>query len=579
MKYVERRVATPLCAVSAESSLGSRTGTWRFSRPIFSDRVSPCSNQCPAGEDVAGVMYLAAQGRFADAWRLITGENPFPAVMGRVCYRTCERRCNRAEHDEAVSIRAVERFLGDYALDKGFVIESLAREDGGRAAVVGAGPAGLSAAYHLRLMGHKVRVFDRMDEPGGLMRYGIPDYRLPKNVLRAEISRMERLGIELEMNTRIGRDKSWTGLRADYDAVFLATGAHREKEFPLGGVPGRGLFRALAFLEQANRGVRPELGDKAAVVGGGNSAIDCARVCRRLGAEVEVIYRRSQAEMPAHPEEVLLAAEEGVNFRFLCSPKQVLGHDRVTGLRLSIMKLGAPDPSGRPQPEETGESVDLACESVVLAVGEDPDPADMPEEAAGEGGAVSVDEFGRTGLPDLFAGGDLASMERSVTHAVGFGKRAAGAMDARIRGRESPDAALFRWGEGGNIVMGPPGAPAALPRRSPSAGVAGYSDLNPFYFDFRPATRQTRLPPEDRAGSFSQEVLGIWEEEAVYEARRCFICGSCTECGNCYIFCPDFSIKPDPSGYGYTVDLDYCKGCGICVQECPRAAMSLLFEE
>ncbi|MFP4038032.1 MAG: 4Fe-4S binding protein, partial [Desulfobacteraceae bacterium] len=259
--------------------------------------------------------------------------------------------------------------------------------------------------------------------------------------------------------------------------------------------------------------------------------------------------------------------------------KEALGDDRVTGLRVALTKLGEPDSSGRPQPEETGETVEIACESIILAIGESPEPADLPEELLEAGQLKSSDEFGRIGPTKWFAGGDLAVKDRSVVHAVGSGKRAAIAMDAAMRNTVSPALNGFRWGEGGNIFLGRLDDKSSFPRRSPLDQVVSYEQINAFYFDFRPATPLPKLPAVDRLEGFSQEMLGLWEDEAIYEAQRCFNCGSCTECGNCYIFCPELSVKPDPCGYGYMVDLDYCKGCGICVQECPRAAMSLSFEE
>lgn len=579
MKYVDRSTGTPLCAASTRSSLDNLTGSWRFGLPVFVDRVSPCNQQCPAGEDIAGTLFLAGQGRYEDAWRLIMQENPFPAIMGRVCYHTCERSCNRAEHDEAVSIHCIERFLGDLALERGLQVEPPPEPGGKRAAVVGAGPAGLSAAYFLRRLGHDVTVYDAMGRPGGLMRYGIPAYRLPRDVLDGEIERLERMGIRFETGRALGGELDLESLTAESDAVFLAIGAHGERRLGLEGEELEGVHRALRFLERVAEGGPPEVGRSVAVIGGGNSAVDCARVCRRLGADVTVFYRRSEREMPAHAEEVAAAREEGVAFEFLCAPSAILGESAATGVRFSRMRLGSPDATGRRRPEATGESFDVVCSGVIPATGELPDPVPVPAEIRGPDGAAQVDPFGRTRLDKLFAGGDLAPIQRTVTHAVGSGKRAAAAMDAFMRGAPDRAETLFRWGSEGNITLDLPGGGGLFPRRNPEARVVGYDALNPFYFDRRPALKAEEVPPGKRLPGFDEVVCGAGEEAVLREARRCFGCGSCTDCGNCFIFCPDLSIRKDPGGFGYEVNLDYCKGCGICVQECPRGAMTVSYPE
>lgn len=580
MRYVDRDTNTPLVAVSNRPSLENKTGGWRFARPVFVDRVAPCSRQCPAGEDIAGMLFLASQGRYEDAWRLIVRENPFPAVMGRVCYHTCEQRCNRAEHDEAVSIHSVERFLGDYALERGLQVEDLPEEGEPSVAVVGAGPSGLSAAYHLRRMGYRLTVLDAMERPGGLMQYGIPAYRLPRDVLDGEIARLERMGVRFEMGRKVGGEKVWADLATEHDAVFLAIGAHREARLDLEGESLDGVFRALPFLADVNHGSFPALGEHVAVIGGGNSAIDCARVCRRLGAKVSVFYRRSEAEMPAHPEEVALAREEGVAFEFLRTPEAILGPDRVRGVRLARMELGEPDETGRRRPVPTGKTLDAACTGLILAVGESPDPESLPGGLELDTSGVPSDAFGRTGLAKVFVGGDLAPIPRTVTHAIGSGKRAAAAIQAFLSGKgpEHVDI-LFRWGDTGNVCLGDLEDRTLFPRRNPIPEVVEYDGLNPFYFDRRPALSIRNRSVEERLGGFDEVVSGPTEAEALAEAARCFNCGSCTECGNCYLFCPDVSVLKDPGGFGYAIDLDYCKGCGICVHECPRGAMTMSFGE
>ena len=553
MKYTDREVHAPLCCISIKSSLENKTGSWRFATPVFIERASPCNQQCPAGEDIAGYMCLASQGRFEDAWRLIMKENPFPAVMGRVCYHSCETKCNRAEHDEAVSINMVERFIGDYGLAHNIEIEPTHPQIDKRVAIVGAGPAGLAAAYHLRLRGYAVTVFDANELPGGLMRYGIPSYRLPKEILDKEIGRLSNMDIDFNMGVKIGEDLAWEKIDNVFEAVFVAIGAYKEADLRIPGLDKKGVFNALEFLREVNLGKWPGIGKKIAVIGGGNSAIDCARVSRRLGAEVTLVYRRSQEEMPAHPEEVAMAREEGVEFIFLASPKEIYGQKDVSGIGLTKMRLGEADSSGRRRPEPTDEIFELDCQTAILAIGESLKVEDLPPSIIPDGNLVKTDDFGGTNGSKFFAGGDIIDIPRTVTHAIGSGKRAAVAIDGFLKGMEN--------------------------YQNLDVEVIDYSGLNPFYFDYRPRTKTQIVPVDKRISDFQEIVALPSQEETIYEARRCFNCGSCTECGNCYILCPDCSIIKDPNGYKYIVDLDYCKGCGICVQECPRGAMKMEFME
>jgi len=555
MKYTDREVNIPLCCISTTSSLVNKTGSWRFANPVFIRRVSPCNEQCPAGEDIAGTMYLAAQGKFEDAWRLIMKENPFPAVMGRVCYHSCESKCNRAEHDDPVSINRVERFIGDYGLAHSIEIDFSRPEIDKRVAIVGAGPAGLTAAYHLRLMGYGITVFDSNKRPGGLMRYGIPAYRLPKEILDGEIGRLSNIGMDFRMGVKIGESIAWEKISSEFDAVFVAIGAYQEGA-GIKGMDKKGVVKALDFLKEVNRGKYPGMGKKVTVIGGGNSAIDCARVSLRLGADVTLVYRRSQSEMPAHPEEIEMAREEGVKFIFLAGPQEIYGQAHVSGIRLLKMSLGPMDDSGRRRPEPTGETVDLACQTVILAIGESLKVEDLPPSLICEEDRVKADGFGKTNTDGFFAGGDIIDIPHTVTHAIGSGRRAAKAIDRFLKGVKRDKDGL-----------------------NPTSELADYNSLNSFYFDHRSRTKAHSVKVEERITSFKEVVFSPAKEEAVCEAGRCFNCGLCTECGNCYIFCPDFSIKKDPDGFGYIVDLDYCKGCGICVQECPRGAMKMEFME
>ena len=581
MKYIEKQVGVPLCSVSTTSGLVNRTGTWKFAEPVFVDRISPCNLHCPAGEDITGYMYLASQARFEEAWTLITQENPFPAVMGRICFHPCEGECNRKNHDEAVAIHMVERFIGDYGLSNKLSFPVSEMDKDKKIAVVGAGPAGLSAAFHARKMGYPVTVYDSNERPGGLMRYGIPPSRLPKDILDGELQRLYEMGIEFKMGVTIGKDVAWEELKSTYDALFFAIGAYEEQALKIKGLKKAGVFHALEFLKEINLGKKPSIGKNIAVIGGGNSAIDCARASRRLGSVVTIVYRRSEAEMPAHPEEVAMAKEEGVQFFFLATPQEVYGDKAVTGMKLEKMALGEPDDSGRRRPVPTGETVAMECDGMIMAIGEYTRTDDLPSFVSHARGVVKTDPMGRTSDPSLFAGGDIIDIPHTVTHGIGSGKRAALAIDRLFRGKTGDygDLDQFRWGERGTISIGRLKGTALFKRRNPSSDVTEYEGLNTFYFDPRPRMKIHTIPLKKRVTGFQEVVESPSEEEAVSEAARCFNCGSCTECGNCYIFCPECAIKRDPGGYGYYADKDYCKGCGICVYECPRGAMKMQYME
>ncbi|UCH00340.1 MAG: FAD-dependent oxidoreductase [Deltaproteobacteria bacterium] len=577
MRYTEKQVKVPLCAVSTTSSLENKTGIWRFAQPIFIDRVSPCNMQCPAGEDITGYMYLVSKGRYEEAWRLIMEENPFPAIMGRVCFHICEERCNRAEHDEAVSIHMVERFIGDYGLSHSLKIAVPKPEKDKRVAIVGAGPAGLSAAYHLRKMGYNVTLFDYNPEPGGIMRYGIPAYRLPKEILDGEIGRLYDIEIEFKMGVRVGEDISWEALDKQFKAVFIAIGAWEDIGLRIKGLDRKGIFNALEFLKEVNLGKKPKIGKVVAVIGGGNSAIDCARVSRRLGSEVTIIYRRGEAEMPAHPEEIEMAREEGIRFLLLASPIEVRGGEMVSGLNLEEMTLGEVDQSGRRRPMPTGKAFDIDCDTMIIAIGEATRLDDLPPSISHRGGVVEADQIGQTIHPRFFAGGDIIDIPHTVTHAIGSGKRSAVAIDRFLGGIKGEEDYLdqFRWGDSGNISLAWLKGTSPFPRKNPALETTDYRDMNPFYFDHRAGMKIRRI----HLKGFQEVIESPSQEEVVSETMRCFNCGACTECGNCYIFCPENCIRRDPGGYGYIADMDYCKGCGVCVHECPRGAMSMKFME
>jgi NADPH-dependent glutamate synthase beta subunit-like oxidoreductase len=531
------------------SSYTDLTGSWRTERAVYVDRTAPCGDSCPAGEGVRDWLYLAESGGagYEAAWRAIMAVNPLPAVMGRVCYHPCETACNRGRLDESVGINSVERFLGDEAIRQGWTVTVDRPPTGKHVLVVGSGAAGLSAAYHLALAGHEVTIKDASEQAGGMMRYAIPRYRLPRETLDAEIARIIGLGVHLDLGTEVD-DLDALLADGDYDAVFLAVGAQVAKRAYLpAGTAGR-VLDALTVLRSTADEEPPLLGRTVAVYGGGNTALDAARVAKRLGAdEAIVVYRRTRERMPAHDQEVQEAEEEGITFRWLST----IDHVDSDGLTLEAMEL---DEHGYPQP--TGRTERLAADSVVLALGQDTDLSLMGEthHLDVRDGIVMTDPHTRaTNRPGVFAGGDVSPGDRSVTAAIGHGRRAAAGITAWLAGER----------------LDRPAQPALAP----------YEDLNTWYFEDAPRQHRPRLEMVRRQSTFDEVVQDLDEGNALYEARRCLSCGGCISCDNCYAFCPDNAvIKLGPEGE-YRVDLDYCKGCGLCVEECPTGSMLMEPEE
>jgi 2-oxoacid:acceptor oxidoreductase delta subunit (pyruvate/2-ketoisovalerate family) len=532
--------------LDVRSSLANHTGMWRSERPVYTTGLPPCQHACPAGEHVQAWLYAAEDGSYETAWRRLVEDNPFPAVMGRVCYHPCETACNRAQLDTAVGINSVERFLGDHAIEHGWQLPAPEKDTGKRVLVVGAGPCGLSAAYQLRRLGHAVEVHDAGSQAGGMMRHGIPTFRLPRDVLDLELARLAELGIELHLGSRVD-DLAAARESGRFDAVLIAIGAQIGHRAYLPAGQASRVLDALSLLDSVADGDRPQLGRAVVVYGGGNTAMDAARTARRLGAEEAiVVYRRTQAQMPAAQQELDEALAEGVRVKWLRTITAV-GDGTLT---LEKMRL---DESGMPQP--TGEFEDLTGDAVVLALGQDVDRG-LLDTVAGlrvANGVIEVDDTMMTGCPGVFAGGDAVPTARSVTHAVGHGKRAAAHIDAWLRGSAAE--------------------PAAAPQPVP------YSALNTWYYADAPRTVRPRLTAARRTDTFGEVVGGLEADTALYEARRCLSCGNCFGCDNCFGVCPDNAvIKLDGTG-NYAVDYDFCKGCGLCAAECPCGAIEMQPEQ
>ena len=527
------------------SSLVNLTGSWRTMRPVYVDRLPPCNHACPAGENIQAWLYHAESGDYETAWRVLARDNPMSAVMGRVCYHPCESACNRAQVDEAVGINSVERFLGDEAIKLGWRFTPPQVKTGKRVLVVGAGPSGLSAAYHLRCMGHAVAIYDAGPAAGGMMRFGIPKYRLPRDVLDAEIKRILDLGVELKLNAKV--DNIIETMKAGrFDAAFLAVGAHIGKRAYIPAGSASKVLDAVTLLRSMEGEDKSLLGRRVVVYGGGNTAIDAARTAKRLGAtEAIIVYRRTRDRMPAHDLEVEEALQEGIMMKWLSTIK------RMDEGVLTVEKMQL-DEKGFPQP--TGEYETLETDSLVLALGQDVDLSLLDGVPGLEitDGVVQVASNMMTGHAGIFAGGDMVPSERTVTVAVGHGKKAARHIDAWLRG------AIYASAEKHEL--------------------ASIDKLNAWYYADAPKTMRPMLEGARRQNTFEEVQGGLDETNALYEARRCLSCGNCFECDNCYGVCPDNAVIKLGPGNRFKFNYDYCKGCGLCATECPCGAINMVPE-
>jgi NADPH-dependent glutamate synthase beta subunit-like oxidoreductase len=569
-------------AVSETSTLSSHTGSWKYVQPVYHDRIAPCNAGCPVGIDIQGYMSLLRERRLEEARDLLMRENPMPAVTGRVCHHPCETVCNRLLFDGAVSIHAVERMLGDLPLGESDGEPRSPRSQ--VVAVVGSGPAGLACAYHLARLGYGVTVYEAAAEPGGMLRLGIPEYRLPRSVLNHDIDRIVAQGVVIQCHVRVGEDIPWWSMLTRFDAVFVATGAHCGRPLGVQGEEGPGVRAGLEFLREVNGGGRPDLGQHVVVVGGGNTAIDCARTAIRLGAKVTILYRRTRKEMPAIDEEIEEAEREGVRFAFLAAP---VAFDRELGRLRAIecerMSLGEPDESGRRRPVPTGERFSLPADTMLTAIGEAADLSTLPTEIERTDWAVAVTETGSTSRARVFAGGDLTDEPRTVAHALGAGKRAAVGIDQHLRlaageSLDDGDLSRLRYGGSGNLSMTWWRMDDPVERVAPVNEVVEFDQLNVNHFVAVPRNPDERLPVAESHPGFAEVNRGLPCNVALKEADRCFSCGVCNRCELCLIFCPDLAISRRDNGGRYVIALEYCKGCGVCVAECPRGAMVMTRE-
>ncbi|MEW6622333.1 MAG: NAD(P)-binding protein [Bacillota bacterium] len=509
-----------------------------------------CQKTCPAGVKVPVYIDLIKSNRFQEAYEVIQADNPFPSVCGRVCHSPCENECRRGKQDAALAIRALKRFAGDQLINGGLPVPRVKENKGIRVAIIGAGPAGLSAAYFLTLKGYQITIFEALEVAGGMMVAGIPEYRLPKDVLNKEIDVIKNMGVEIKTGVKIGKDITLEQiLRNGYKAIFLAVGARKDQPLNIPGEELEGVLTGVRFLHDVNLGNPPDFSGKdAAVIGGGNVAADAARSALRLGANsVTVYYRRTKKEMPAIEGEIAEMQHEGVKIHVLTAPVEILGNNgKVNGLKLTKMMLGKPDKTGRPLPVPIdGSEFTVKADVVISAIGYNPDAADIDPalKTNGWGGIVVDADTMVTSIPSVFSGGDCVTGAATLIEAVSAGKKGASSIDK------------YLGGDG--IVV---------------------KDLNPprnFGKIIDGDTKRVRVPTLGKVEGFKETELGYTLEQAINEAARCLQCD--VECRTCEKVCPVLAIKGKTSGQRNVaeVDVNYCVGCNACEQRCPEYAILL----
>jgi NADPH-dependent glutamate synthase beta subunit-like oxidoreductase len=533
------------------------TGNWRAIRPVYRDKLPPCNNACGTNEKIQGYLDLVKRGKYLDAYALIKEDMPFPSVTGRVCYHPCEQACNRGKYDEAISIRAVERFLGDLGQALKHDVVKAGKPNGKKVAVIGSGPAGHSAAYQLARLGYKVTILEKSPKPGGLNRGGIPVWVLPPDVLDREIERLIELGIAIKTNTEVGKDVSWDDLKKNYDACVLAIGLPEPNSVRAEGENKDGVLYGLPFLRDIGMGTSQlKLGPRVAVIGGGNTAIDCAREALRQGA-VEVTMITVEAhpqEMPASPEDLHDMLEEGVDLWHGRAMTAVLGNGKVEALELHPARFSGAINASPITIDRSAPAEKFDVDNVIIAVGQHASLSWLPPEFKNERGTIKIDRFGRLGDTNFFAAGDIAQFGLGqplmVVNAVGDGKRVAFNLDKALRGE------------------------ALQPRTIAIDVIMDLNRMNMTYFPHFPRVHQGMLNPITRKKTPDEVIQPFTEEQAVEEAARCFSCGTCNACDNCYLVCPEPCItRPARSNGLYKIIVDYCKGCRVCIEECPTGCL------
>lgn len=524
-------------------------------RPKFVEKLPPCIHNCPNHNKIREILMIVSRAEdygktfdqaLEESWNLFLETTPFPATCGRVCPHPCESECNRIEKDGGVSINNMERFIGDFGLEKNLKpkkMTDVARAE--KIAIVGAGPAGLSCAYQLARRGYPVTVFEAFPKGGGMLRYGIPDYRLPQNVLDSEIRRIEDMGVEIKYNSSIGKDVPLENIRKDYKALFVGIGAHKGLNLRVDGEDAENVFTGTDFLHRVNCDETLEIGDNVVVIGGGDTAIDAARVARRLGANSTILYRRTRTEMPAIDEEIEGAIEEQVKIEFLAAPIEIYRNNgRATGMKCQRMELGEPDASGRRRPVPIeGDTFDLEFTTMIAAISQEPDFTGFDSLHEGRDW-IKIDESGKTVMDNVFSGGDDINLGL-VVNAIYHGRKAAEAIHEIITGEAAP--------------------------KDPEMETIRQDKIKLDFHDPKPRAEAKQIDVATRLQGLKTEITATMTlDEAVAEAKRCMSCGMCFECGNCWSFCQDNAvIKPLIKGDPYKFKLEFCNGCKKCAENCP----------
>jgi 2-oxoacid:acceptor oxidoreductase delta subunit (pyruvate/2-ketoisovalerate family) len=566
----------PPMAMSLQSTVGNKTGLWRYLKPVLVEGIAPCDEACLVAQDIERMILYISKGKFQEAYAQLSMENPMPSVLGRICPHPCEGSCNRGQYDEPVSIQALERFIGDWGLKHGRFFSTLRTMRKEEVAVIGSGPAGLSCSYHLARMGYKVTILESMPVLGGKLRWAIPEYRLPKSILDQEIEKILSLGIRVKKNMEVGHHIPFRELKR-YQAVFIAVGSQKYIPLSIPGEDSRGVVSGIEILKRLNLGEEMNLGSKPVVVGGGNTAIDVARSCLRLGRKPVILYRRLRKEMPAYKVEVEGAEREGILIRYLVAPFRVVREKGdVVGLECLKTRMGKPDASGRRSPIPIkGSNFFIEADQVILATGETLDGFWLPRNVRPGNGSIEVNPYMMTSQPRVFAGGDAIGQPRSAGYAILSGKKAAISIDCYLKGKDVESAyRSIRTGSKEGVFIEAYLHPED--RNLEGKKVLPFEEINISYFEKNPRLEEKTLSQRKALGGFFEINQGLDRAGTIRSAERCFQCGVCNSCRNCYVFCPDLAVLM--KGKKPEIDYDHCKGCGICVQECPRGALSLTDE-